>query len=182
MFAMIHLDKISGGDFFEVLRNLILQCIPNGEMVVKVLLDYAVLFLILGIAVGISQCFFGYKLRELWTAVLMIILCGCVSMVLVAEFEVSTAGLIALTAGMAIAGGLLGYFLWVLGCFLRPFAVVSVVVFAAFAVYGMQTLGLIVGLAAGLIAGIVAVAFYRNGLMVYSAVFGGMLAGNASGS
>lgn len=177
MFGMIHLDEISGGNFFEVLRNLVIKCVPNGETVVKVLADYSVLFLILGVAVGISQCFFGYQLRRLWTAILMIVACGCGSTALAGEFQISVAGLIGLTAGMAITGGLLGYFLWIAGCFLRPFVIVSAAVFAVFAIYDMQTLGLIVGLAAGLIAGIVAVAFYRIGLIVYSAVFGGLLAG-----
>ena len=177
MFGAIHLDEISGGDFFEVLRNLILKCVPNGEAVVTTLTDYSVLFLILGIAAGISQCFFGYKLRKLWTAILMIVGCGFGSVALAEEFQVSVAGLIGLTAGMAIVGGFLGYFLWIAGCFLRPFVIVLAAVFAVFAIYGMQTLGLIVGLAAGLIVGIVAVAFYRVGLIVYSAVFGGLLAG-----
>lgn len=177
MFAVVHLDKISGGDFFEVLQSLVSKCVPNGETILKVLSDYSVLFLILGIAVGISQCFFGYRLRKLWTAILMIILCGCGGAFLAAELGLSVAALVGITAGMAVVGGLLGYFLWIAGCFARPFVVVTVTVFAVFAVYDLQTLGLIVGLAAGLIAGIVAAAFYRMGLMVYSAVFGGLLTG-----
>lgn len=177
MFGAIHLDKIAGDDFFEVLRSLIWHCLPDGGTVIKILYDYSILFLILGILVGVSQCFFGYKLRRLWTAILMIVVCGCGGAVLAAELKLPVAALIGVTAGTAIVGGLLGYFLWIIGCFFRPFAVISISVFAVFVINDMHTLGLIIALAAGLIAGIVSVAFYKVCLILYTSIFGGGLTG-----
>lgn len=177
VFGMVGLENISGGDFFEVLQSLVSVCVPDGKAAAKILSDYSVLFLILGIAVGISQCFFGYKLRKIWTAVLMIILGGLAGAAIATGFSLPVAALVGITAAMAVIGGLFGYFLWITGCFLRPLASVSVVVFSLFVVYDLQTLGLIIGLAAGLIVGILAAAFYRIGLLLYTAVFGGLLAG-----
>lgn len=177
VFGIVGLENISGSNFFEVLRSLISVCVPDGKAVAKILSDYSVLFLILGIAVGISQCFFGYKLRKIWTAVLMIVFWGLAGAAIATGFSLPVAGLIGITAAMAVIGGLFGYFLWITGCFLRPLVSVSVVVFSLFVVYDLQTLGLIIGLAAGLIVGILAAAFYRIGLQLYTAVFGGLLAG-----
>lgn len=177
MFCAVHLDKIAGGDFFEVLRSLVVNYIPDGGTIVKLLSELSILFLILGVMVGISQCFFGYQLRRLWTAILMIVLCGCSGAALATELKLPVAALVGVTAAMAVVGGLLGYFLWIVGCFFRPFAVVSISVFAAFVINDMQTLGLIIALAAGLIAGIVSAAFYRVCLILYTSVFGGLLTG-----
>ena len=52
MFGMIGLEEISGSSFWEVLRNLVLEYVPDGERVLKLLSDNAELFLALGIAGG----------------------------------------------------------------------------------------------------------------------------------
>ena len=179
MFGLVGLENISGDDFFEVLRSLVSVYLPDGRRIAEIMSDYAVLFLLLGIVVGISQCFFGYKLRKVWTGILMAILCGCGGAVLATEFGLSVAALIGITALATIIGGLAGYFLWIIGCFLRPFAIGSIAVFSGFVIYQLQTLGLIVGLAAGLIAGILVAAFYKIGLRLYTAVFGGLLVGGS---
>lgn len=177
MFGALHLEEITGGSFLEVLKSLILNCIPDGGEIIKIVQDFSVLFLILGILAGVFQCFFGYKVRRLWTAILMIAVCGCAGAAVAAWLELPVAAVIGITAGAAVIGGLLGYFVWIIGCFFRPFAVISISVFAAFVINDMHTLGLIIGLAAGLIAGIVSAAFYRVSLILYTSVFGGLLAG-----
>lgn len=177
MFGVVGLENISGNNFFEVLRSLVSAYLPGGGKVAEILLDYAVLFLLLGIAVGVSQCFFGYRLRRYWTAILMAISCGCGGGVLAAEFGLPIAALVGITVLAAAISGLFGYFLWIVGCFLRPFAIVSIAVFSVFVINQLQTLGLIIGLAAGLIAGILVAAFYKVGLRLYTAVFGGLLFG-----
>lgn len=177
MFGVVNLENISGNDFFEVLRSLVSAYLPDGRKIAGILSDYAVLFLLLGIVVGISQCFFGYKLRKYWTAILMAILCGYGGGLLAAGFGLSGVALVGIAVLAVVIGGLAGYFLWIIGCFLRPLASVSIAVFSGFVIYQLQTLGLIVGLAAGLVMGILVAAFYKIGLRLYTAVFGGLLVG-----
>ena len=176
MFGMIGLEGISGSSFLEVLRNLVLEYVPDGERVLKLLSDNAELFLALGIAVGLSQCFFGYAMRKLWTGILSVILCGCFGAAAVVTVFPEPAALSAVTAVAAVLGGVAGYFLWIAGCFLRPFFVVAVAVFILFVISGSNVPGIIAGLSAGLVAGVATVAFYRVCLVFYTALAGGMLA------
>ena len=177
MFGMIGLEGISGSSFLEVLRNLVLEYVPDGERVLKLLSDNAELFLALGIAVGLSQCFFGYAMRKLWTGILSVILCGCFGAAAAVAVFPEPAALSAVTAVAAVLGGVTGYFLWIAGCFLRPFFVVAVAVFILFVISGSNVPGIIAGLSAGLVAGVATVAFYRVCLVFYTALAGGMLAG-----
>ena len=170
MFGMIGLELISGSSFLEVLRNLVLEYVPDGERVLKLLSDNAELFLALGIAVGLSQCFFGYAMRKLWTGILSVILCGCFGAAAAVAVFPEPAALSAVTAVAAVLGGAAGYFL-------RPFFVVAVAVFILFVISGSNVPGIIAGLSAGLVAGVATVAFYRVCLVFYTALAGGMLAG-----
>ncbi|MDE7326873.1 MAG: zinc ribbon domain-containing protein [Lachnospiraceae bacterium] len=177
MFGMISLEEISGSSFLEILKNLVLQYVPDGETILRLLSDYPELFLSLGIAVGISQCFFGYAMRRLWTAILSVVLCGCCGAAFAVGVSLKPEGLAVATAVAAVLGGIVGYSLWIAGCFLRSFFIVGTAVFILFVMDGSNVPGLITGLAAGLVAGIATVAFYRVCLVLYTALFGGLLAG-----
>ena len=177
MFGVISLEEISGGSFFEVLRNLILKCVPDGEKLLESLDHSMGLFLLLGLVLGIFQCFLGYAARRVWTALLLLALCGYGGALAAEHFLLPMEGFVAVTAIAGSVGGLAGYFFPEIGAFLRPLFIIFISAFAIFTANGLRSPGIIVGLSAGLIFGIAAAVFSRVGLMLYTSLFGGLLAG-----
>lgn len=177
MFGVVSLEEISGSSFFEVLQNLILKYIPDGASLLETLDQSMGLFLLVGLVFGIFQCFLGYAARRVWTALLLLALCGYGGALAAEHFLLPMEGFVAVTAVVASIGGLAGYFFPGIGGFLRPLFTIFISAFAIFTANGLRSLGIIVGLSAGLIVGIAVAVFYRVGLMFYTALFGGMLAG-----
>ena len=175
MFANIQFNEFAGDSFYEVLGKIFRSIVPAEWM--EAVEKYAVLFLILGLVIGISQCFFGYKLRKIWTGLDGMVVFGLGGAAVAVSFGLSIGTVVAVTVGASIAGGLLGYFLWGAGIFLRVFSVVSVCVFAVTTLYKLEALGLIIALAAGLIAAILTVAFVKIALIFYTSVTGALTAG-----
>lgn len=175
MFANIQFNEFAGDSFYEVLEKIFRSIVPVEW--VEAVEKYTVLFLILGLIIGISQCFFGYKLRKIWTGLDGMVVFGMGGAAIAVRFGLSIGTVVAVTVGAAVAGGLLGYFLWGAGIFLRVFSVVSVCVFAVGILYKLEALGLIIALAAGLIAAILTVAFVKIALIFYTSVAGALTAG-----
>ncbi len=175
MFANIQFNEFAGDSFYEVLGKIFRSIVPAEW--IEAVEKYAVLFLILGLVIGISQCFFGYKLRKIWTGLDGMVVFGLGGAAVAVSFGLSIGTVVAVTVGASIAGGLLGYFLWGAGIFLRVFSVVSVCVFAVTTLYKLEALGLIIALAAGLIAAILTVAFVKIALIFYTSVTGALTAG-----
>ncbi len=177
MFGVVSLEEISGSSFFEVLQNLILNYIPDGANLLETLEQSMGLFLLVGLVFGIFQCFLGYAARRVWTALLLLALCGYGGALAAEHFLLPMEGFVAVTAIVASIGGLAGYFFPGIGSFLRPLFAIFISAFAIFTANGLRSLGIIVGLSAGLIVGIAVAVFSRMGLMLYTALFGGLLAG-----
>ena len=174
MIADIQFDELAGGSFFEVAENLFQKLLPETwpEGIGKV----SVLLLALGLAAGIIQCLFGFKLRKIWTAIVSAAACGLTGAAISVFSGLGTGASIGIGAGAAVIGGLLGYFLWFVGIFLRVFLTVAVCGFIVGILCGLDALGLIIALAAGLIAAILAVAFLKVMIIVYTSFAGGFSA------
>ncbi|MDE7298647.1 MAG: hypothetical protein K2N94_07435 [Lachnospiraceae bacterium] len=174
MIADIQFDELAGGSFFEVAENLFQKLLPETwpEGIGKV----SILLLALGLAAGIVQCLFGFKLRKIWTAIVSAAACGLTGAAISVFSGLGTGAVIGIGIGAAVVGGLLGYFLWFVGIFLRVFLTVAVCGFIVGILCGLDALGLIIALAAGLIAAILTVAFLKVMIIVYTSFAGGFSA------
>ena len=165
--------KVSGNSPEEVLREILSAILP--ESMLDTAADLSILLLILGILAGVAQCFFGFKLKKLWTAIVGALFFGLTGAAISIAAGLPDAAVIGITAGAAVVGGLLGYFLWIAGIFIRVLFVVATVTYVVCISYDLKTLSLIIALAAGLIMAILAVAFVKPIVIIYTSFLGGMM-------
>lgn len=165
--------KVSGNSPEEVLREILSAILP--ESMLDTAADLSILLLILGILAGVAQCFFGFKLKKLWTAIVGALFFGLTGAAISIAAGLPDAAVIGITAGAAVVGGLLGYFLWIAGIFIRVLFVVATVTYVVCMSYDLKTLSLIIAMAAGLIMAILAVAFVKPIVIIYTSFLGGMM-------
>lgn len=165
--------RVSGNSPEEVLREILSAILP--ESILDTAADLSILLLILGILAGVAQCFFGFKLIKLWTAIVGALFFGLTGAAISIAAGLPDAAVIGITAGAAVVGGLLGYFLWIVGIFFRVLLLVTTVTFVICVSNDLQTLSLIIALATGLIMAILAVAFVKPIVIIYTSFLGGMM-------
>ena len=165
--------RVSGNSPEEVLREILSAILP--ESILDTAADLSILLLILGILAGAAQCFLGFKLKKLWTAIVGALFFGLTGAAISIAAGLSDAAVIGIAAGAAVVGGLLGYFLWIAGIFVRVLFVVATVTYVVCISYDLKTLSLIIALAAGLIMAILAVAFVKPIVIIYTSFLGGIM-------
>ena len=130
--------------------------------------DAAAVLVVFGAVFSLLNCFLGYRLVKLWSA-----LCGfavgwvaafAVSMHFLANAGVSA--VIGIAAGLLLGG--IAFFLYKAGVF-----------FLCVGLIPIQWLAIVLGLALGIAVGVLAMKFMREVLIFTTAISGGMNAANA---
>lgn len=138
--------------------------------------DAAAVLVVFGAVFSLLNCFLGYRLVKLWSA-----LCGfavgwvaafAVSMHFLANAGVSA--VIGIAAGLLLGG--IAFFLYKAGVFVLC---VFLVFFLCVGLIPIQWLAIVLGLALGLAVGVLAMKFMREVLIFTTAISGGMNAANA---
>lgn len=175
MFEKLHLDELEGESLFEVFHSLFAK-IPGWSTLADNLEKCLTVLLIVGVLAALGQCLFGYRLRKIWTAVDGFVVFGIAGGIIARQAGLTLGAAVGIGIAAAVAGALLGFFLWMVGCFFRVFLFTVIMVFAVCVTLNLPVLGLIIGLAAGLIAVILYLTFYKPFFIVYTSIAGGFTA------
>ena len=133
--------------------------------------DAAAVLVVFGAVFSLLNCFLGYRLVKLWSA-----LCGF-AVGWVAAFAVANAGVsavIGIAAGLLLGG--IAFFIYKAGVFVLC---VFLVFFLCVGLIPIQWLAIVLGLALGIAVGVLAMKFMREVLIFTTAISGGMNAANA---
>lgn len=135
----------------------------------------AQMFLVFGAVFALLNCFLGYKLVKLWSALAGFAVGGLAGFAVAMHFW-NNAGIgtvVAIVAGLAL--GAVAFFIYKAGVFV--FCAFLTLFFCGAFIPGWP--GAVIGLVLGIVVGVLAMKFMREVLIVTSAFSGGMNAANS---
>lgn len=139
------------------------------------------IFLLCKLVFGFLNCFFGYKLLKIWVAFCGFLAGFTVGLLVVPHFVVKEGIILLISCGMGLVLGVLGYEVYLVGAFVLGW-ILTVSVFLSLGRMlkfddKMVILMLGVGVLAGIAVGALIVRFSRPGIILLTAVSGGITLG-----